>query len=149
MTDVRAKILDGDGNANSATYPLYTQIGNTTVPVVGVPAVATVTIAIGTATSAYIDLGGTSLTGIYTPSALTNSTLCVLSAPTSGGTYAPCYNDTNTAVAISVATNAARFVGLDTFALAVAPARYIKIQAGTATTSATEAATRTFYLATK
>lgn len=120
-----------------------------TSAVVTFPKVRVASIAIGTATSGEVDLQGSVLTGIYTPSVLTNSTLTILAATVSGGTFAAIYNDAGTAVAITVATNASRSIGLDTNAISVAPWRFIKIQTGTAASSATEAAARTFFLVTK
>lgn len=120
-----------------------------TSAVVTFPKVRVAIVALGTATSGEVDLQGSVLTGIYTPSALTNSTLCILGATASGATYARINNDLGSPVSIAVATNASRAVGLDTWAISVAPWRFIKIQTGTPTSPATEAAARTFYLVTK
>lgn len=120
-----------------------------TSAVVSFPKVRAASIALGSATSGIVDLQGSSLMGIYAPSALTNSTLGILVATNENGTFALAYNDAGTVVSLSVATNAARFVGLDTYALALSSARFIKIQTGTPTSPATEAAARVFYLTTK
>lgn len=113
------------------------------------PKVRVAIVALGAATSGEVDLQGSSLLGIYTPSALTNSTISILASTTSGGTFVRINNELSQPVSIAVATNSSRAIGLDTWALAVSPWRYIKIQTGTATSPATEAAARTFYLATK
>ena len=120
-----------------------------TSAVTSFPKVRVASIALGNATSGEVDLQGSVLTGIYTPTALTNSTISILAATTSGGTYARINNDLKQPVSIAVATNASIAVGLDTWALAVSPWRFVKIQTGTATSPATEAAARTFYLVTK
>jgi hypothetical protein len=113
------------------------------------PKVRAAIVAVGTATSGEVDLQGSVLTGIFTPSALTNSTISILGATAQGGTYARINNDSKQPVSISVATNASIATGLDTWAMSVAPWRFIKIQTGTATSPATEAAARTFFLVTK
>lgn len=120
-----------------------------TSSVVVFPKVRKVTVALGSATSGEVDLQGSILTGIYTPSALTNSTISILAATTSGGTYARINNEWSQPVSIAVATNNSRAIGLDTWALSVAPWRFVKIQTGTPTSPATEAAARTFFLVTK
>ena len=113
------------------------------------PKVRAAIVALGTATSGVVDLQGSVLTGIFTPSALTNSTISILAATSETGTFARINNESSQPVSIQVATNASRPIGLDTWAMAVAPWRFIKIQTGAATSPATEAAARTFYLVTK
>lgn len=141
--EARATIKTEDGSFVTSTNPFpMKDVGN--------PAVSSaVSIVTGTATSGVIDLGGSCLTGIITPSELANATICILASSASDGTFVPIYTDGNSPVNIAVATNQARFVGLDMFAVAVAPARFVKIQLGTTTVSATASATRTFYLVTK
>lgn len=113
------------------------------------PKVRVAIVALGNATSGEVDLQGSVLTGIYTPSALTNSTISILAATRSGGTFARINNESSQPVSIAVATNNSRAIGLDTWALSVAPWRFVKIQTGTPTSPATEAAARMFYLVTK
>jgi hypothetical protein len=113
------------------------------------PKVRVAIVALGNATSGEVDLQGSMLTGIYTPSALTNSTISILAATRSGGTFARINNESSQPVSIAVATNNSRAIGLDTWALSVAPWRFVKIQTGTPTSPATEAAARMFYLVTK
>jgi hypothetical protein len=120
-----------------------------TTAVTSFPKVRVAIVALGNATSGEVDLQGSVLTGIYTPSALTNSTISILAATRSGGTFARINNESSQPVSIAVATNNSRAIGLDTWALSVAPWRFVKIQTGTPTSPATEAAARMFYLVTK
>jgi len=162
----RATLYDADGNAIGVASPLYvtgtltSNPGNTSdtkitmdgeiVGVTGNPTAAVpATIALGEATSGEINLGGNALVGIFTPSALTNATISILAATVTGGTFARINNESSQPISIAVATNASRAIGLDLYALCASPWRYIKLQTGVATSPATEAATRTFWLVTK
>lgn len=114
----------------------------------GIPKVRVAIVALGNATSSEVDIQGARFVGVYTPSALTNATIAFLGATVSGGTFAPIY-DKGTVISTDVATNESRAIGFATESEALSAWRFVKIQTGTATSPATEAAARTFYLVTK
>lgn len=102
----------------------------------------TAVIPISTATSGEIDLSGTTLCGIITPSAMTGTTLTLTMAHESGGTFVSVRDGYNNAITITIATNESRYYQIDP--AITAGLRFIKIVSG-----GTEAAERTLRLITR
>lgn len=62
----------------------------------------TATIANGQTTSSEIDLKGASMGTIYLPAAFTGTSLTFTAAPTAGGTHQTVYDDSNSAITVTV-----------------------------------------------
>lgn len=99
---------------------------------------ANATIASGATTSSEIDLSGTTLCGIYIPSAFTGTSISFQAATASGGTFVSVRDGAGNAISKTVAPS--QFIKLDpTDFVGV---RYLKVVSGS-----TEGAARTLILA--
>lgn len=87
-----------------------------------------VTVASGQTTSAEIDLVGTQLVGIYTPSTFDGTTITLTASPTAGGTFVAVQDGNGNAFTIT--TTASRFAPVNNLAI-TAGLRYIKLVCGT------------------
>ena len=99
---------------------------------------ATSNIASGGNTSDEIDLSGTTLCGIYMPSAFTGTGLTFLASTTTGGTFISVRDGAGSAIVKTVA--ASQYIRLD-------PTDFIGIRFLKIVSNGTEAATRTLTLA--
>lgn len=91
-------------------------------------------------TSAAVDVNGTTVCGIYTPSALTGDTLSFEAAQASDGTFVPVKDDEGNEYTVTVATSEAGFYYIPPAILS--GVQFLKVKS-----SGTEAAERTFKLA--
>lgn len=99
----------------------------------------TATIALSGTISSAIDLAGCRAVGLITPGTLTSTTVTFYAASAVDGTYAPIYDDTNTAYVLTVGTVQARAYALRPDVMA--PWRFVK-----AVTGGTESAERALTL---
>ena len=99
---------------------------------------ATTSIASGASTSDEIDLSGTTLCGVYMPSAFTGTGITFLASTTTGGTFVSVRDGGGSAIVKTVA--ASQYVRLD-------PSDFIGIRFLKIVSNGTEAATRTLTFA--
>jgi len=109
-------------------------------------AVTQVTIAVGEATSAEVDIGSVSVFAIQTPSAFDAATISFLAARNTGGTFTTIYDDAGVECKMTVATNESRMYSLKTVSDTLSPFRFIQLRCGDSSTPATVAAARTLYI---
>jgi hypothetical protein len=100
-----------------------------------------VVVPINTTFSNMVNLYGTRLVGIITPSALTSTSIGFQAASTAAGTPVAVYNSSGI-IAVTVATAAARYIALN-------PNDYACINNIRISTGSTELAARTFTLVTR
>lgn len=110
-------------------------------------AVKTVTIANGASLSGEVDLEGFALVGIIMPAAWTAAVLTFAAASGSGGTFNPVYDDAG--VEVSAQAAAARSIGVDSAAVALASFRFLKVRSGTSGAAVNQDADRTITLVLK
>lgn len=124
--DLAASTADTDGDNAALTTDAFGRLH-----VAPGYRVATVAIGSGASLSAEIDTTGRSLAAILIPSDWTLADLTFQIASASGGTYMDLYDDQNNEIRVVIgAVGAARALGLDSVAFALAPFRYIKIRSG-------------------
>lgn len=100
-----------------------------------------------TGLSTAVEIGATSLEGLFIPAAFTGTVLTFQAALTLGGTYQNLYDDSGTEVSVAVA--AGRAVSIDFAALKLAQWRFLKIRSGTAAAPTTEGGERSIHVVTK
>lgn len=99
----------------------------------------TATIGSGNTASAVIDLSGTSLVGMISPSALTGATLTFSASPTEDGTYNTLYRNGSD---VSLTFAADKYILLE-------PSDFVGVRFLKVTSDSTEAADREFTLITR
>ncbi len=100
----------------------------------------TATILSGQTTSAEVDLCGTQLVGLYVPAAITGTSVKLLAAPVSGGTFVTVQSS---GADFTLTVAASKYVPIENLAV-VAGLRFIKL-----VSASTEAADRVITLSTR
>lgn len=100
----------------------------------------TATIASGQTTSPEVDLGGSTLVGLFMPAAFTGTAITFTTAATTGGTFVAVYDSSGNAISATVSTS--RYVALSPTTFA--GLRFIKLVSGSS-----EGGNRTITLATR